>query len=264
MKNLVNYALAYQAKGLSVLPIAGKRPLIKFADRQALSADEIKSIWQKHPYAQIALRTDKFFVVDIDRNHDNNVDGFESIKQLPAEYFPDTLTQTTKHGGQQLFYLKRSDMKVNQLIGYLPGVDVKAHVNNYVVVAPSNGYKWLNKHAIVKAPKSLVVNINQMRATYRHSTPDNIVLKPRERNSTTDLLETIAKGLGDKGLRNKTLAGLIGAILFRGVHQKEAYQLAMMANENTPDPLSEEEVNRTFMSMLKRDLRNGGGSSDGK
>ena len=33
MKNLVNYALAYQAKGLSVLPIAGKRPLIKFADR---------------------------------------------------------------------------------------------------------------------------------------------------------------------------------------------------------------------------------------
>ena len=261
MQNLVNYALAYQAKGLSVLPIAGKRPLIKFADRKPLTADEIKKIWQEHPYAQIALRTDKFFVVDIDRNHENGIDGMNSIKQLPSEYFPETLEQLTRHGGRQLFYLKRSDMKVNQLIGYLPGVDVKAHINNYVVVAPSEGYQWLNKHTIVTAPKSLVVNINQMRASNRRSTPDDIVLRPRVRNSTTDLLVTIANGLGDKGLRNKTLAGLVGAILFRGVHQKEAYQLALMANENTPDPLPEEEVNRTFRSMVKRDMRNGGAMS---
>ncbi|QDR72154.1 DNA primase [Limosilactobacillus reuteri] len=258
MKNLVNYALAYQAKGLSVLPIAGKQPLIKFADRAPLTADEIKAIWQKHPFAQIALRTDEFFVVDIDRNHDDNVDGFNSIKQLPAEYFPETLTQTTRHGGQQLFYLKRNDMRVNQLIGYLPGVDVKAHQNNYVVVAPSDGYKWLNKHAIVTAPKSLVVHINQMRASSRRSSPNDLVLKPRERNSTTDLLETIANGLGDKGMRNKTLAGMIGALLFRGVNAQAAYQLAMICNENTLDPLPEEEVNRTFQSMLKRDMRNGG------
>ncbi|WP_323059170.1 bifunctional DNA primase/polymerase, partial [Limosilactobacillus reuteri] len=217
-----------------------------------------KTIWQKHPFAQIALRTDKFFVVDIDRNHEDNVDGFNSIKQLPAEYFPETLTQTTRHGGQQLFYLKRNDMRVNQLIGYLPGVDVKAHQNNYVVVAPSDGYKWRNKHAIVTAPKSLVVHINQMRASNRRNAPNDFVIKPRERNSTTDLLETIANGLGDKGMRNKTLAGMIGALLFRGVEAKAAYQLAMICNENTPDPLPEEEVNRTFQSMLRRDLRNGG------
>lgn len=258
MKNLINFALAYQAKGLSVLPIAGKQPLIKFADRDPLTADEIKRVWQKHPFAQIALRTDKFFVVDIDKNHGVGVDGFDSIKQLPEEYFPATLTQTTRHGGRQLFYLKRSDMRVNQLIGYLPGVDIKAHQNNYVVVAPSEGYKWLNKAPIVTAPKGLVVNINQMRVSNRPGSPDDLVLKPRERNSTTDLLETIANGLGDQGLRNKTLAGVVGALLFRGVDPKAAYHLAMICNENTPDPLPEEEVNRTFNSMLQRDLRNGG------
>lgn len=262
MKNLVKYALAYQTKGLSVLPIADKRPLIKFADREPLTADEIKTVWGKHPYAQLALRTDKFFVVDIDRNHENNVDGFDSIKQLPADYFPETLSQETRHGGRQLFYLKRGDMRVNQLIGYLPGVDVKAHPNNYVVVAPSDGYHWLNKHAIVTAPKSLIVNINQMRASNRRSSPDDLVIKPRGRNATTDLLETIANGLGDKGLRNKTLAGMIGALLFRGVNPQAAYQLAMMCNENTPAPLPEEEVNRTFQSMLKRDMRNGGDLGD--
>ncbi len=114
------------------------------------------------------------------------------------------------------------------------------------------------KNVIVTAPKSLVVNINQMRASNRRSSPDDLVFKPRERNSTTDLLETIANGLGDKGIRNKTLAGMIGALLFRGVEPKSAYQLAMICNENTPDPLPEEEVNRTFRSMLKRDMRNGG------
>lgn len=97
-----------------------------------------------------------------------------------------------------------------------------------------------------------------MRASNRRSSPDDLVFKPRERNSTTDLLETIANGLGDKGIRNKTLAGMIGALLFRGVEPKSAYQLAMICNENTPDPLPEEEVNRTFQSMLRRDLRNGG------
>ena len=80
--------------------------------------------------------------------------------------------------------------------------------------------------------------------------------------SNVDLLETLANGLGDKGLRNKTLAGLIGAILFRGVDQRAAYQLAMMANKNTPDPLPEDEVNRTFKSMLRRDIRNGGAMRD--
>ena len=119
------------------------------------------------------------------------------------------------------------------------------------------GYQWLNKKPIVTAPKSLVVNINQMRASNRRNNPNDFVIKPRERNSTTDLLETIANGLGDKGMRNKTLAGMIGALLFRGVEAKAAYQLAMICNEYA-DPLPEEEVNRTFQSMLRRDLRNGG------
>ena len=46
MKNLVNVALAYQAKGMNVLPLLNKKPLIKFADRPALTADEIKKLWR--------------------------------------------------------------------------------------------------------------------------------------------------------------------------------------------------------------------------
>lgn len=53
MKNLVKFALAYQAKGLSVLPIVNKRPLVKFADKPPLNSDEIKEMWRRYPTAAI-------------------------------------------------------------------------------------------------------------------------------------------------------------------------------------------------------------------
>ena len=259
MKNLVKVALAYQAKGMSVLPLLNKRPLIKFADKPALTADEIKELWKKYPTANIALKTDKFFVVDIDR-HENGADGFSSFEQLPGELFPETLSQTTKHGGKQLFYLKRTDMALRQMIGWQPGIDIKAHPNNYVVVAPSEGYSWENKHPIVEAPLELVRTINQARITRgrtdRISEDLNLT---RERNSTTDLLETIAAGLGDQGQRNKTLAALCGALFFRSVKPRLAYKLVNMANANSEDPLPQREVDRTFESILNREMQNGGG-----
>lgn len=60
--NLVNYAVNYAEHGFSVIPIGqGKKPLIKFANRPALTPDEIRKIWKENPLANIALKTDKFF-----------------------------------------------------------------------------------------------------------------------------------------------------------------------------------------------------------
>ena len=66
MQNLENYALYYAAKGFSVLPVKGKQPIIKFANKPPLTADDIKKIWNLNPTSDIALKTDKFFVIDVD------------------------------------------------------------------------------------------------------------------------------------------------------------------------------------------------------
>ena len=77
--NLVNFALNYAKHGFSVIPIGNnKRPLIKFADKPPLTNTEIREIWKKYPTANIALKTDKFFVIDVDW-HGGEVDGIESI-----------------------------------------------------------------------------------------------------------------------------------------------------------------------------------------
>ena len=65
MKSLVNYAIQYAKKGFSVIPTIGKKPLVKFADREPLTSAEIEKFWTSHPYANIALKTDQFFVVDV-------------------------------------------------------------------------------------------------------------------------------------------------------------------------------------------------------
>ncbi|GAY74324.1 phage replication protein [Lentilactobacillus kosonis] len=194
--------------------------------------------------------------MDIDR-HENGADGFKSIEELNhGDWFKRTLAQKTAGGGQQLFYMKDDSQSVQQNIGWLPGVDIKAHVNNYVVVAPSANhekrYVWLNHEPIVKANVELIKAINKHTASNNYH-PSSY--KSGDGSATSELFEKIVNGLGVTGGRNNALASFIGGLLFRGVNAKEAYQLALTANQNTDEPLPDNEVNRTFESMLKKELR---------
>lgn len=251
IQNLVNSAINYAEHGLSVLPMVGKRPLIKFADRPPLTVDEVKHYWASHPYAAIALRTTSFFVVDIDR-HKDGADGFKTLAEMDhTGYFRKTLAQRTRHNGQQLFYLKREDQSVQQNIGWLPGVDIKAHPNNYVVVAPSEGYQWLNREPMVTASTKLVAAINQRSNT----TPAMNLPVSDEKTNTSRLFETIVDGFGDTGGRNNALTSFVGGLLYRNVDAEKVYQLAKLANTSTPNSLPQNEFDRTFDSMLKKEIR---------
>lgn len=80
----------------------------------------------------------------------------------------------------------------------------------------------------------------------------------RKRTKTTDLFETIIKGLGDKGKRNDNLASFMGGLLMRNVDPYIAAQLAMIANTNSLDPLPINEVERTVNSMIEKENRRRG------
>lgn len=270
MKSLVNYALAYAAKGFYVLPMAvrDKRPLIEFADRPAIDASRIGRVWKRHPNAQIAFRTVDFFVIDID-NHANGANGlasFNDYKNKHPDQFPATLSQTTHSGGKQFFYKKPLGLDMTQAIGWLPGVDVKAHPNNYVVVAPSSGvkgtYKWDNKLPIAQAPETLIkaiISPNHSRATSYHSEGYKGLtgeqLRLGQHSKTAELFEQIVNGLGSTGGRNMALAAFVGGLLFRNVDAKVVYELAIQANQHTQPALDAKEFDRTFDSMVKKEMR---------
>lgn len=259
--NLVNYALNYASHGFSVIPIGtDKRPLIKFADKPPLTNTEIRDLWKKYPTANIALKTDKFFVIDVDR-HGGEVDGMESIKKLDHdEWFKDTLTERTAHNGFHFFFTKPKKIQIQQNIGFLPSVDLKAHENNYVVVAPSmlgdKSYKWLNREPMREPPQGLIDLILEKQ---KKQIPVDDDLKgayiSKDKSATAQLFEKIVDGLGKTGGRNNALASFMGGLLFRGVDPNKAYQLATIANSNTEDKLNDDEVYKTCESMLDKEMR---------
>ncbi|CMY88265.1 replication protein [Streptococcus pneumoniae] len=158
------------------------------------------------------------------------------------------------------------------MIGFLPGVDIKAHENNYVLVAPSatdkGQYEWdLEKSkeggTMVTPSKDLIQSIKKQYGEthgYKYDGKDglrDLVRRShtRDRTQTTDLFETIALGFGDEGGRNDKLAKFVGGLLYRAVDDGVVVQLARLANANSPNPLSEKEMMRTIESMIKKDRR---------
>ncbi|MGT2761941.1 bifunctional DNA primase/polymerase [Streptococcus intermedius] len=273
MPSMKEYALQYQKLGFGVIPMnpKSKAPLMEFADQPKMSPEQIEEAWTRWPNANIALRTIDFFVIDIDKHGKSN--GFESLKKWKhLGLIEPTLQAKTASGGKHLFYFKRDDCPISQMIGFLPGVDIKAHENNYVLVAPSatdkGQYEWDMEKSkeggtMVTPSKELIQAIKKAYGEthgYKYDGKDGLRdlarrSYTRDRTQTTDLFETIALGFGDEGGRNDKLASFVGGLLFRAVDDEVVLQLARIANTNSPNPLSEREVTRTVESMIKKDRR---------
>ena len=91
------------------------------------------------------------------------------------------------------------------------------------------------------------------------STNGYSIRSPSERKSlTVRIIETLFNGFGEEGGRNNACASFVGLLFNRYVNFDiaTAYQLTVMANNNTPEPLPEEELDRTFESIAKKELTN--------
>ena len=81
------------------------------------------------------------------------------------------------------------------------------------------------------------------------------IRSPNERKSlTVKIIETLFNGFGEEGGRNVACASFVGMLFNRYVNfdLATAYQLTVMANNNTPEPLPEEELDRTFESIVRK------------
>lgn len=246
-------AIEYARLGFSVLPMKGKQPLIKFANQPPLTVKQIKNYWSKWPNANIALRTNKFFVVDIDTKQAHGQDGIKSINQLPQGVIIPTRTQKTASGGYQMFYEKPHDSQVKQVIGLLPGVDIKAHPNNYVVVPPSTTdkgqYRWLNPKAPIKHPSRLLID---MIHNYHPQTGRRQYYKPGKK-WTGKVLDNIVQG-APEGQRNDYMTRLCGQMIHAGADDSTVWQLLQYANSFNSPPLENKELEKILSSIIREEI----------
>lgn len=262
---MVDYALHYQKLGYSVIPIdkKSKRAITKFKDK-TFSENEIRRFWHEQPDANIAWRTTDFFVIDIDVSVTEN--GYESLREWElSQYIPKTLTATTPSGGKHIFLKKPKGIELSQDIRVKPGIDIKANKNNYVLVAPSNNakgsYKWdKSTEEMAEAPAEIISILQTSKQPKEPMSFTTDYSRGEFSSKTAKLFEQVVFGLGDKGGRNNALASFVGGLLMRGVDVDATYLLAKIANHYTPDSLPADELDRTFESMVRKEMDRRGGS----
>ena len=139
-------------KNIQVIPLNQyKKPSVTFADID-VTDDFIE--YHSNFYHQthvLGVLTRGVWCIDIDVDHAKGENGFESLKMIPfydeiVANAQNTLVQTTPSGGRHIIFKKRDDVEYGQKIDYLPSVDIKAHDNNYFVLANSQTRKGIYKH----------------------------------------------------------------------------------------------------------------------
>ena len=270
MENMLHFALGYARRGFDVVPLIPntKRPLQKFADRPPMTEQEIIEVWTKTPTANIALKTRDFFVIDIDVHGEKN--GYQALKEWEhVRTIPRTSQVLTASGGKHLYFKKPVGFTMPQKVDFLDGVDIKFHVNNYVVAPPSvvNGavYRWdmeksLENLAFAMATDELVEAIKKTAGIEDKKNQYTGALSRFKSDApkvskVTQAVNECLKGLGGEGARNNTVASYTGKLISMGIEKEIVVLLVNVMNDKSPHPLSARELHTTIESMYNTDRR---------
>lgn len=271
MENMLRFALGYARRGFDVVPLIPntKRPMRKFADRPPMTEEEIIEVWTKTPNANIALKTIDFFVVDIDVHGKKN--GYKSLKEWKhVKKIPRTSQVISASGGKHLYFKKPIGFIMPQKGDFLDGVDIKFHVNNYVVAPPSviNGslYKWDMEKSLenlefamatdefVKAIKETAGIEEKPQDLYKGALSKFKGDGPKV-SKVTQAVNECLKGLGGEGARNNTVASYVGKLISMGIEKEIVVVLTNIMNDKSQKPLSVKELHNTIESMYNTDKR---------
>ena len=115
--------------------------------------------------------------------------------------------------------MKTPGSHLTQVIGLLPGVDIKVHPNNYVLVPPSttekSEYRWLNTNAALKQPSQILLEM--------------IYNQAKKKRWTGEVLDNIVTG-APEGCRNDYLTRLCGQMIYAGAESETVWILINYAN----------------------------------
>ena len=273
MNNTFDVAQSLAENGIKVYPLSpgSKIPVAgSHGEHDATDdLDTIKKWFNYNPNFNLAinLQASNLAVVDLD-NHENATNGVQNyskyIRNHGSSYVDSlkTYTEITPRNGLHIFYKLNQDLG-NKDIQLMPGVEL---LTGKVVIAPSyiseinkwympqyQGYQTLSRENVQPLP-DWIIELAENSLKQKSNTVFTISYDSGKRTKTTLYFEILVNGLGQKGTRNSNLASLIGGLLYRGVSANAIVELAKLANSNTPEPLSTNELERTIRSIFQRYL----------
>ena len=234
IKTLKHYALGYQTRGMSVIPVGkDKKPLIPWKNYQNIRAapEEIEDWWTRWPEANIGIVTGSISgitVMDIDPKNGGTVPPGAGL----------TLVARTQSGGWHYYYKFEPTLRTGA--GIIRGVDIRNN-GGYVVAPPSKGekgdYSWSVKEDIADFPVGII--------------PETA----RNTKLTKDQWKQIAQGASE-GERNGYATKYIGKLL--SMFESDEWESLVWSpaldwnKKNTP-PLEEKELRNIFEVLANKE-----------
>lgn len=151
--NCFEASLSLLEEGYQCVPLdKNKTPIISFKDVPITKKFINKNRKEYERTRVLGMLCRGVWCIDIDRGHKENEDGMNSLMKLEDIWSEivtnakNTLVQKTPSGGRHIVFKKREGINYTQHIGYLNGVDIKAHDNNYFVLAGSVTQRGMYTH----------------------------------------------------------------------------------------------------------------------
>ena len=234
--NLLETALKYLSFGLSVIPVTGKQPCIKWAEYQSRKPTvvEINEWFSRQDITGIGIITGAIsgiVVLDIDKGADI------SMLQLPP-----TIVAKTGGDGQHHFYRHPLNISIGNATGLFPKIDFRGD-GGYVVAPPSmhqsgNRYEWLldfDDGNLADIPEWLLKQLSHDRGS--------------------SYIKEIVQGVS-QGTRNESATVMVGKLIhYLPSHEWEALAWPMMQTWNglNKPPLDKKELRSTYESIIGRE-----------
>lgn len=254
---MVEVAVRMAINGMSVIPVGhDKRALVPWEEyqRRIATEDEIRSWWDKHPRANIAMVTGAISGIDVIDWDD------QSGRDLLDSYLPeilDTPLVSTPRGGGHIYFKHTDGFRSKNKL--MDKVDFKAD-GGYVIIPPSkngNGcYTWnisIDDATPVPMPKKLALYINKsLNNSFSLYTPPHKEMSQSQESHNV----TTVTGLDfNEGSRDESLFHVANSLIKGGMSSENATQvLEILANTcNPPFPYSE--VKAKVQSALSRTMR---------
>lgn len=220
--------------------------------------EELAEWLAKHPQYKggnvgIDLDRSPLVVVDVDQH---GKDGLHSLKDFlnrrkvdPAT-LSDTYLEKTAGGGWHGFYKCEDKETKQRLISAMDGLDLLN--SGGVIVAPSvidgNEYKATTELETLQNKPQWVDELDQGKANSKEQNNQR-----HARYSVAERWGMIVNGF-EKGQRNDQATSLIGWLLSYQLHPRRALEIAEVANDRSLEPLSYQELEKVYTSVLKREI----------
>jgi len=199
--------------------------------------------WQRWPDANIAIKTDGLFVLDIDHRHQ----GHQSLYALEQQYgrLPDGPRALSGSGGDHYFFALPADgIAVYSSDGLVEsGIDIKGFQGN-INVAPSlhaSGQRYVwddlfspDAFALTPPPQWLVDLARQVRPTSVQRYEAGVSIP--------------------EGARYHYLIGVASRSRYNGFSESQIYESLCIANQNCQPPEEERELHKYAHWAARKDM----------